>query len=58
MQFLEFCRAHGLEYVVLKRVPHAGLPALPAVALVPLAFCQSQMRGSAASEPCGAHAGE
>lgn len=23
----EFCEAHGLEYVVLKRVPHAGLPA-------------------------------
>jgi cytidyltransferase-like protein len=23
----EFCRAHGIEYVVLERVPHAGLPA-------------------------------
>jgi cytidyltransferase-like protein len=23
----EFCRAHGIEYVVLQRVPHAGLPA-------------------------------
>jgi cytidyltransferase-like protein len=23
----EFCRAHGIEYVVLRRVPHAGLPA-------------------------------
>jgi hypothetical protein len=23
----EFCLAHGIEYVVLKRVPHAGLPA-------------------------------
>jgi cytidyltransferase-like protein len=23
----EFCREHGLEYVVLRRVPHAGLPA-------------------------------
>ncbi len=23
----EFCREHGIEYVVLKRVPHAGLPA-------------------------------
>ena len=23
----EFCRAHGIEYVVLARVPHAGLPA-------------------------------
>lgn len=23
----EFCRAHGIEYVVLKRLPHAGLPA-------------------------------
>ncbi len=22
-----FCREHGIEYVVLKRVPHAGLPA-------------------------------
>ena len=22
-----FCRAHGIEYVVLRRVPHAGLPA-------------------------------
>ena len=22
----EFCRAHGIEYVVLQRVPHAGLP--------------------------------
>ena len=21
----EFCRAHGIEYVVLQRVPHAGL---------------------------------
>jgi cytidyltransferase-like protein len=23
----EFCKAHGIEYVVLQRVPHAGLPA-------------------------------
>ena len=23
----EFCSAHGIEYVVLRRVPHAGLPA-------------------------------
>ena len=23
----EYCRAHGIEYVVLRRVPHAGLPA-------------------------------
>ncbi len=23
----EFCREHGIEYVVLRRVPHAGLPA-------------------------------
>jgi cytidyltransferase-like protein len=23
----EFCREHGIGYVVLKRVPHAGLPA-------------------------------
>ena len=23
----EFCEAHGLEYVVLKRIPHEGLPA-------------------------------
>jgi cytidyltransferase-like protein len=23
----EFCAAHGIEYVVLRRVPHAGLPA-------------------------------
>jgi cytidyltransferase-like protein len=23
----EFCRAHGIEYVVLQRLPHAGLPA-------------------------------
>ncbi len=23
----EFCREHGIQYVVLKRVPHAGLPA-------------------------------
>jgi cytidyltransferase-like protein len=23
----EFCQAHGIEYVVLARVPHAGLPA-------------------------------
>lgn len=23
----EFCRTHGIEYVVLARVPHAGLPA-------------------------------
>jgi cytidyltransferase-like protein len=23
----EFCTAHGIEYVVLERVPHAGLPA-------------------------------
>ncbi len=23
----EFCRAHGIELVVLKRLPHAGLPA-------------------------------
>jgi cytidyltransferase-like protein len=23
----EFCRARGIEYVVLKRIPHAGLPA-------------------------------
>jgi cytidyltransferase-like protein len=23
----EFCQAHGLEYVVLRRVPHEGLPA-------------------------------
>jgi cytidyltransferase-like protein len=23
----EFCRAHGIEYVVLRRVPHAGIPA-------------------------------
>ena len=23
----EFCRTHGIEYVVLRRVPHAGLPA-------------------------------
>jgi cytidyltransferase-like protein len=23
----EFCRAHGIEYVVLRRLPHAGLPA-------------------------------
>jgi cytidyltransferase-like protein len=23
----DFCRAHGIEYVVLQRVPHAGLPA-------------------------------
>ena len=23
----EFCRAHGIEYVVLERQPHAGLPA-------------------------------
>ena len=23
----EFCRAHGIEFVVLQRVPHAGLPA-------------------------------
>jgi len=22
----EFCHAHGLEYVVLKRQPHPGLP--------------------------------
>ena len=22
----EFCRAHGIEYVVLERIPHAGLP--------------------------------
>ena len=22
----EFCRAHGLEYVVLKRTPKEGLP--------------------------------
>ncbi len=22
----EFCRAHGLEYLVLRRVPAAGLP--------------------------------
>jgi hypothetical protein len=22
----EFCRAHGLEYVVLERRPHPGLP--------------------------------
>ena len=23
----EFCRSHGIEYVVLQRLPHAGLPA-------------------------------
>jgi cytidyltransferase-like protein len=23
----DFCRAHGIEYVVLQRLPHAGLPA-------------------------------
>jgi cytidyltransferase-like protein len=23
----EFCRAHGIEYVVLERIPHQGLPA-------------------------------
>lgn len=23
----DFCKAHGIEYVVLQRVPHAGLPA-------------------------------
>ena len=23
----DFCRTHGIEYVVLERVPHAGLPA-------------------------------
>ncbi len=23
----EFCAAHGIEYVVLRRIPHAGLPA-------------------------------
>jgi len=22
----EFCRAHGLDYVVLRRKPHGGLP--------------------------------
>ena len=29
----DFCRAHGIEYVVLKRVPHAGLPARSSTAL-------------------------
>ena len=29
----EFCREHGIEYVVLKRVPHAGLPARTATDL-------------------------
>jgi cytidyltransferase-like protein len=29
----EFCRAHGLEYVVLQRVPHSGLPARSSTAL-------------------------
>ena len=28
-----FCREHGIEYVVLKRVPHAGLPARSSTAL-------------------------
>jgi hypothetical protein len=23
----EFCWAHGIEFVVMKRLPHAGLPA-------------------------------
>jgi hypothetical protein len=23
----EFCMLHGIEYVVMKRLPHAGLPA-------------------------------
>jgi hypothetical protein len=23
----EFCVAHGIEYVVMERLPHAGLPA-------------------------------
>ena len=23
----EFCEAHGLQYVVLERIPHEGLPA-------------------------------
>ena len=29
----EFCRAHRIEYVVLARVPHAGLPARSSTAL-------------------------
>ncbi len=29
----EFCREHGIEYVVLQRVPHAGLPARSSTAL-------------------------
>ena len=29
----EFCRQRGIEYVVLKRVPHAGLPARSSTAL-------------------------
>jgi cytidyltransferase-like protein len=29
----EFCRAHGIEYVVLERKPHAGLPARSSTAL-------------------------
>jgi cytidyltransferase-like protein len=29
----EFCRAHGIEYVILRRIPHAGLPARSSTAL-------------------------
>lgn len=29
----EFCRAHGIDYIVLQRVPHAGLPARSSTAL-------------------------
>jgi cytidyltransferase-like protein len=29
----DFCRARGIEYVVLRRVPHAGLPARSSTAL-------------------------
>ena len=29
----EFCREHGIEYVVLRRLPHAGLPARSSTAL-------------------------
>jgi hypothetical protein len=28
-----FCRAHGIEYVVLERLPHAGLQARSSTAL-------------------------